>query len=155
MRVRVPIEKDSTADEHQRKIEKLYIKFNAQQNKKDLKFHNEDDDSKKKENETSELKELESLSDHEILGAAKPNHPCFNEILVEKQTCGLRQKPCEHEIYGIPRKKLELTLFSLCMETEPLITFSFIYTLFLIHILIFSTSILFIRTKRRCLSCST
>lgn len=107
MRVRVPIEKHSTADEHQKKIMKLFKKFNSQRRGHERKFksHHEDDDDEKKANETSESRELENLSDHEILGVAKPNHPCFNEVLVEKQTCGMRQKPCEHEIYGIPRKQ--------------------------------------------------
>lgn len=79
---------------------KLYKKFNSQHNK----YFNEitDDDEA---NETDESHE-EDLSDLEILGVTKPNHPCINEILVEKQTCGMSNKPCEYEVYGIPRKKM-------------------------------------------------
>jgi hypothetical protein len=102
MRVRIPIDKHSTADEHQLKIMKLYKKFNLVHNK----HHNEinDDNNEAEENEASESREDEELSDHEILGVAKPNHPCSKEVLVEKQTCGMKNKRCEYEIYGIPRK---------------------------------------------------
>lgn len=100
MRVRVPIEKHSTADEHQQKVMKLYKKFNLQHNK----YFNEITDENDEElNETEESRE-DALSDLEILGVSKSNHPCINEVLVEKQTCGMRNKPCEYEIYGIPRK---------------------------------------------------
>jgi hypothetical protein len=101
MRVRVPIDKHSTADEHQQKVMMLYKKFNAQHNKQlnDIADVHEEDEA----NETEESREVE-LSDSEILGVAKPDHPCNGEILVEKQTCGMRNKPCEHEVYGIPRK---------------------------------------------------
>lgn len=117
MRVRVPIEKHSTANEHQRQIMKLFAKFNAQHRRNEISRDDvdiildnintddvENNGAKMANDEILEARELASLSDHEILGVAKPNHPCFNEILVEKQTCGMRQKPCEHEIYGIPRK---------------------------------------------------
>jgi spondin-1 len=98
MRVRVPIEKHSTASEHQEKIMKLYKKFNAQHNKNFNEIADEEED-----NETDESRE-EDLSDLEILGILKMDHPCANEIFVEKQTCGMRNKPCEYEIFGIPRK---------------------------------------------------
>lgn len=97
MRVRIPIEKHSTADEHQLKIMKLYKKFNSEHNK----HHNEIND----EAEESEASQEEELSDHEILGVAKPNHPCSKEVLVEKQACGMKNKKCEYEVFGIPRKK--------------------------------------------------
>jgi hypothetical protein len=101
MRVRIPIEKHSSADEHQLKIMKLYKKFNADHNK----FHNEiNEDNEEKEDENDTVESEEDLSDHEILGVAKPNHPCSKEILVEKQACGMRNRKCEHEIFGIPRK---------------------------------------------------
>ena len=105
MRVRVPIEKHSTAGEHQQKILKLYKKFNSQHSK----YHNEinDDNEEAEENGTEESRE-EDLSDLEILGVTKPNHPCIHEELVEKQVCGMKNKPCEHEIYGIPRKQIEI-----------------------------------------------
>lgn len=93
----MPIEKHSTADEHQNKMMKLFKKFNAQHNK------NRNDISEEEEEEAEESRE-EDLSDLEILGVAKSDHPCINEALVEKQTCGMRNKPCEYEIYGIPRK---------------------------------------------------
>lgn len=99
MRVRIPIEKHSTADEHQLKIMKLYKKFNSEHNK----HHNEINDDND-EAEESEATEEEELSDHEILGVAKPNHPCSKEVLVEKQTCGMKNKKCEYEVFGIPRK---------------------------------------------------
>lgn len=101
MRVRVPIEKHSTADEHQQKMMKLYRKFNLQHKKlyNDIKDENDEEEN----NDTEESRE-EDLSDLEILGVSKSSHPCVNEVLVEKQTCGMRNKPCEYEIYGIPRK---------------------------------------------------
>lgn len=103
MRVRVPIEKHSTADEHQQKMMKLFRKFNSQHNKhhNDISVENEDEEA---DNETEEESREEDSSDLEILGVAKPNHPCINEIFVEKQTCGLRNKPCEHEVWGIARR---------------------------------------------------
>jgi hypothetical protein len=105
MRVRIPIEKHSTADEHQLKIMKLYKKFNAAHNKlyNEINDGNGEKEENENENENSESTE-DDLSDHEILGVAKPNHPCSKEILVEKQACGMRNKKCEHEIFGIPRK---------------------------------------------------
>lgn len=102
MRVRVPIEKHSTADEHQQKMMKLYRKFNAQHNKH-FNEVTEDNDEAEVNNETDESRE-EDLSDLEILGVTKPNHPCIDEVLVEKQTCGMNNKPCDYEIFGIPRK---------------------------------------------------
>ena len=102
MRVRIPIEKHSTADEHQLKIMKLYKKFNADHNKLYNEMNDANEEKEENENETTESEE--DLSDHEILGVAKPNHPCSKEILVEKQACGMRNKKCEYEIFGIPRK---------------------------------------------------
>lgn len=104
MRVRVPIEKHSTADEHQEKMMKLYRKFNAQLSKHFNEI-TEDNDEDEEANETDESRE-EDLSDLEILGVTKPNHPCIDEVLVEKQTCGMNNKPCEYEVFGIPRKSL-------------------------------------------------
>lgn len=106
MRVRVPIDKHSTADEHQQKVMKLYRKFNLQ----NFKHHNDitDDKEEDDENETEESRE-EELSDLEILGVTRPDHPCKSEILVEKQTCGMNNKPCEYEIFGIPRKTKQLS----------------------------------------------
>lgn len=103
MRVRVPLEKHSTADEHQLKIMKLYKKFNSEHNKHHNEVHDANDEVEAREN--SESRE-EELSDHEILGAAKPSHPCSKEVLVEKQACGMKNKRCEYEVYGIPRKKI-------------------------------------------------
>lgn len=103
MRVRIPIDKHSTADEHQLKIMKLYKKFNSEHNK----HHNEvnEDNDEAEKSEASELQdEEEELSDHEILGVAKPNHPCSKEVLVEKQACGMMNKKCEYEVFGIPGK---------------------------------------------------
>lgn len=104
MRVRVPIEKDSTADDHVRKIFKLFKKFNTKNNK----YRNEIADDIE-DGENSKEKD-EELSDLEILGVSSPKHPCINVELVQKQTCGMRNKPCEHEIYGTPRKSLKLHL---------------------------------------------
>lgn len=101
MRVRVPIEKDSTADDHVRKIFKLFKKFNTRNNK----YRNEIADDIEAAGESSREKDEDSnLSDLEILGVSSPKHPCINVELVQKQTCGMRNKPCEHEIYGTPRE---------------------------------------------------
>lgn len=105
MRLRVPIEKHSTADEHQQKMMKLYRKFNAKHNKHFNEVTEDNENEDEENNETDESHE-EDLSDLEILGVAKPNHPCINEALVEKQTCGMGNKPCEYEVFGIPRKRL-------------------------------------------------
>lgn len=102
MRVRVPIEKHSTADEHQQKMMKLFKKFNSHHNKHHNDISVENDEAE--DNETEEESREEDSSDLEILGVSKPTHPCINEIFVEKQTCGMRNKPCEHEVYGIPRR---------------------------------------------------
>jgi hypothetical protein len=108
MRVRVPIDKNSTADDHVRKIFKLFKKFNTRNNK----YHNEiadidNDDDENKTNESEEPKGDENvqLSDLEILGVSSPKHPCINVELVQKQTCGMQNKPCEHEIYRMPCKQ--------------------------------------------------
>lgn len=103
MRVRVPIEKHSTADEHQQKMMKLYRKFNAKHNKHVNDISEETNDDEVEENGTEESEEV-FKSDLEILGVSTSDHPCINEAMVEKQTCGLQNRPCEHEIYGIPRK---------------------------------------------------
>jgi hypothetical protein len=116
MRVRVPIEKHSTADEHQQKVMKLYKKFNLQL----LKLHNDiSEEIEDEDNETEESRE-EDLSDLEILGVTRADHPCKSEVLVEKQTCGMNNKPCEYEIYGIPRKtKLSFSQASKFSSTLP------------------------------------
>lgn len=102
MRVRVPIDKHSTAGEHQRSILSLYKKFNAK-NLRQLNDISEEKEEDEERNETVESQE-DDMTDREILGIKKSDHPCFSEVLVEKQTCGMRLKACEHEIYGIPRK---------------------------------------------------
>lgn len=103
MRLRIPIEKHSTADEHQQKMMKFYRKFNLQHKKFHNDIHEEVDDVEGND-ETEESRE-ENMSDLDIiLGASKSTHPCVNEVLVEKQTCGMKNKPCEYEIYGIPCK---------------------------------------------------
>jgi hypothetical protein len=111
MRVRVPIERNSTADDHVRKIFKLFKKFNTRNNK----YRNEIADIDGDENESAESKRDEEeemqLSDLEILGVSSPKHPCTDVELVQKQTCGMRNKPCEHEIYGMPRKSSYSFLF--------------------------------------------
>jgi hypothetical protein len=100
MRVRVPIEKDSTADDHVRKIFKLFKKFNTKNNK----YRNEIADEIEDEENSREKEKEGELSDLEILGVSSPTHPCINVELVQKQTCGMRNKACEHELYGTPRK---------------------------------------------------
>lgn len=101
MRVRVPIDKNSTADDHVRKIFKLFKKFNTRNNKYRNEIADIDDDN----HEEEERDQLNTgLSDVEILGVTSPKHPCINVELVQKQTCGMQNKPCEHEIYGMPRK---------------------------------------------------
>lgn len=100
MRVRVPIEKHSTADEHQQKMMTLYKKFNLHHNK----HHNDISEENEEENNETEESSREE-TDLEILGVSKADHPCVDEVLVEKQACGMRNKPCEYEIYGVPRKR--------------------------------------------------
>lgn len=103
MRVRVPIDKNSSANDHVQRIMKLFKKFNSKNNK----YRNEiSDDRDEDENDTESLSERddEELSDLEILGVSSPKHPCINEELVQKQACGMRNKPCEYEYYGMPRK---------------------------------------------------
>lgn len=84
----------------------LYKKFNWQ-HKKLYNYINDENDNEEENIETEESRE-EDLSDLEILGVSKSTHPCINEVLVEKQTCGQRNKACEYEIYGIPRKSKKL-----------------------------------------------
>ena len=100
MRVRVPIEKNSTADDHVRKIFKLFKKFNSKNIKNRNEIADVEGDNKNEKEEDIEL------SDLEILGVTSPKHPCIDIELVQKQTCGMRNKPCEHEIYGTPRECL-------------------------------------------------
>jgi hypothetical protein len=99
MRVRVAIEKHSTADEHQRKILAMYRKFAAQQTKQ---FN--DISEEKGEDDEIEDSDEDDLTDLEILGITSSDHPCIDEIFVEKQACGMRNRPCEYEVFGIPRK---------------------------------------------------
>lgn len=99
---------------------KLYAKFNAQHRRNEISKDDVDiildnvpavdDVMRESMSNDEDAGKLESLSDQEIVGVAKPNHPCSSEVLVEKQTCGMRQKPCEHEIYGIPRESCSSTL---------------------------------------------
>jgi hypothetical protein len=103
MRVRVPIERNSSADDHVRKIFKLFKKFNMRNNKYRNEINDDEVDEGDENEEDEKRRELE-LSDLEILGVSSPKHPCINEELVQKQTCGMRNKPCEHELYGMPRK---------------------------------------------------
>jgi hypothetical protein len=115
MRVRVPLDKNSSANDHVHRIMRLFRKFNSKSNNK---YRNEinDDISADKDSDTKadggraqaeeeeEGRNEEALSDLEILGVSSPRHPCINEELVQKQTCGMRNKPCVHEVYGLPRK---------------------------------------------------
>lgn len=93
MRVRIPIDtkQNHSALDDQLKIMKIYRKFK-----------NLNDENVDHENKTSEPDEY--FSNYEILGVTKPNHPCLDEKLVEKQACGMKNKKCEHEIFGIPGK---------------------------------------------------
>lgn len=124
MRVRVSIEKNSSANDHVHRIMKLFKKFNSKNNKYRNEINDDvsasasapatdddddDDDRAKKENDMESFNG-EAMSDLEILGVSSSKHPCINEEIVQKQTCGMRNKPCEYEVYGIPRKKYE-TIF--------------------------------------------
>lgn len=82
---------------------KLFKKFNLQHGKIQNEITDENDEVEEDNNETDESHE-DDMSDLEILGVSRSDHPCYDEALVEKQTCGLRNKPCEYEIFGIPRK---------------------------------------------------
>lgn len=104
MRVRVPIDKNSSANDHVHKIMKLFKKFNSKNNKYRNEIENGDRDEEENDAENSNEREDEELSDLEILGVSSPKHPCINEELVQKQACGMRNKPCEYEYYGMPRK---------------------------------------------------
>jgi hypothetical protein len=106
MRVRVPIDKNSSANDHVHRILKLFKKFNAKNNKYQNEINNvdgSDDDDDDDGGNNGDNSHEDEMSDAEILGVSSPNHPCINEELVQKQTCGLRNKPCEYELYGMPR----------------------------------------------------
>lgn len=113
MRVRVPIGKNSSANDHVYRIMKLFKKFNSKNNKYRNEINEDDESDMNSKDETDEQEEgnLEEQSDLEILGVSSQRHPCINEELVQKQTCGMRNKPCVHEVYGMPREYKNIKLF--------------------------------------------
>lgn len=103
-RVRVPLDKHMTADEHLQKIFRLYKKLNSKKNKHRNEIDDEDEEERDETGDGSE--EYEDLSELEILGVSDPEHPCHNQEFVQKQKCGMRNKPCDADIEGIPREYL-------------------------------------------------
>ncbi|KAL7050163.1 hypothetical protein ACKWTF_003970 [Chironomus riparius] len=103
MRVRVPIDKNSSANDHVHKIMKLFKKFNSKNNKYRNEIENGNRDVEENDAGNSNERDGEELSDLEILGVSSSSkHPCINEEFVQKQACGMRNKPCEYEFYGMP-----------------------------------------------------
>lgn len=66
----------------------MYQKLTSKNNR-----YNEDDD----ENEIE-------LSDLDVMKISDTDHPCFETELIERVTCGMKSKPCENDIYGMPRR---------------------------------------------------
>lgn len=97
MRIRIPL--NGTAMDHQLNIMTIYKKFRPNYN------YVSDDNSDK--NKTIESKEIGD--EYDIFGV-KSSHPCSKELLLEKQACGMKNKKCEHEIFGVPRKFIEYVL---------------------------------------------
>lgn len=89
IRVRIPTSHQKQ-DENLQRIKKLYNKLSSKRHQ-----YNDDDDDDE-ENEWSDLN-VRAISDSD--------HPCFEMELIERVTCGMNNKPCENDIYGMPRKR--------------------------------------------------
>lgn len=92
IKVRIPTPQQKR-DENLQKIIKLYKKLTSKRNN----FNNDDEDDEDDDEENDEL------SDFDVMEISDSDHPCYEMELIKRETCGERNKPCENDIYGMPR----------------------------------------------------
>lgn len=64
--------------------------------------------SKRQRNRNDDDDEEVDLSDLEVQAIADPDHPCFEVELFERDQCGEENEQCENDIYGMPRKYIDI-----------------------------------------------
>lgn len=106
VKVRIPTTHQKR-DENLQKITKLYLKLTSKNNR----YENDDDDE-------------QNLSDLDVEQISDSDHPCFEMELIERVQCGMKNKPCENDIYEMPR------MYSLC-SLQP---FRFEFQTFYFHL---------------------
>lgn len=85
IRVKIPTATQKR-DDNLRRIIKLYQKLTSKGNR----FNDDDDDD---ENE---------LSDFDVMEISDSDHPCYEMGLIERETCGMKNKPCDDDSNGVP-----------------------------------------------------
>lgn len=82
-------------DENLQRIIKLYHKLTSKTNRYNNDDYDDDDD----------------LSDLDVMEISDSDHPCDGLEMIDRQTCGMKNKPCEDDINGMPRKSLLMISF--------------------------------------------
>lgn len=92
LKVRIPVPTQKR-DENLQRIIKLFKKLSS----KRANIIDDDDEDEEDDEENDEL------SDFDVMEISDSDHPCYQTELIKRETCGERNKPCENDIYGMPR----------------------------------------------------
>lgn len=92
IRVRIP-QPPQKKDEDLKRIIKLYNKLTSKKNR----FSNDDEDGDEDDEDRDEM------SDFNVKEISDSDHPCYEKDLINREICGERNRPCENDIYGMPR----------------------------------------------------
>ena len=118
IKIRIP-KKNQPEDENLEKIVNLYRKLNNMSPKaKHSRFNKveeeeeeeEEDDDEANEDDDENGEEEDDMSDFDVMEISDSDHPCYGIDLIERKTCGERNKPCEDDMYGMPRKSISLVV---------------------------------------------
>lgn len=94
-------------DANLKKIKKIYEQLKESNGRKSSgRFDDDDDDDEDDEDNDDDQNKLDdnsaSFIGYRIGEIADPKHPCYETQLIERTTCGVRNKPCDDDIYGRP-----------------------------------------------------
>lgn len=90
IRVRIP-QPPQKKDEDLKRIIKLYNKLASKRSRV-----SSDEDQDEDEDD-------DGMGDFNVREISDPEHPCYEKDLINREICGERNRPCENDIYGMPR----------------------------------------------------
>lgn len=96
IRVRIP-KPPQKKDEDLKRIIKLYNKLTSKRSRL-----SNDDDEDDDDNDDEDGDE-DGMSDFNVKEISDSEHPCYEKDLINREICGERNRPCENDIYGMPR----------------------------------------------------
>lgn len=70
-------------------------------NQKNKRYNDDDEEDDENDDESSDF-DVSEISDSD--------HQCYETELIDRKQCGANNKPCENDIYGMPRKSFDTLL---------------------------------------------